>query len=71
MERMRVVHSTGAEGVLDAGAIEQVSSGFRGEVSRLGDRGYDDARRLFNAAIDKKPALVARCAGVADVLTAV
>jgi FAD/FMN-containing dehydrogenase len=71
MERMRVVHSTGAEGVLEAGALERFSSGFRGEVLRPGDRGYDDVRRVFNAAIEKKPALIARCAGVADVMTAV
>lgn len=36
-----------------------------------GDDHYDDARRVFNAAIDKAPSLIARCASVADVVTAV
>ena len=43
---------------------------FGGELLRDGDPGYDDARRVFNAAIDRRPALVARCTGAADVMTA-
>ncbi len=38
---------------------------------RPGDAGYDDARTIHNAMIDRRPALIARCAGVADVLTSV
>jgi FAD/FMN-containing dehydrogenase len=45
--------------------------GFRGEVLREGDDGYDDARRVWNGLIDRRPALIARCAGVADVVRAV
>src|SRR5215213_9079031 len=41
--------------------------GFRGELLRPGDDGYEPARRLWNGAIDKRPALIARCAGAADV----
>ena len=38
---------------------------------RHSDAGYDDARKVWNGMIDKRPALIARCAGVADVMDAV
>jgi FAD/FMN-containing dehydrogenase len=44
---------------------------FRGEALRSGDAGYDEARRVFNAMIDRRPALIARCRGTADVIDAV
>jgi hypothetical protein len=43
----------------------------RGEVIRPADAGYDAARALYNAMIDKRPALIVRCPGVADVVAAV
>jgi FAD/FMN-containing dehydrogenase len=55
-----------AQAVLDTATVE----GFGGELLTDGDVGYDDARRVFNAAIDRKPALIARCTGVADVMAA-
>ena len=42
-------------------------AGFQGELLRPADPGYDEARRLWNGAIDKRPALIARCTGAADV----
>jgi FAD/FMN-containing dehydrogenase len=44
--------------------------GFAGDVLAPGDPGYDDARALHNAAIDRRPALIARCAGPHDVTAA-
>jgi FAD/FMN-containing dehydrogenase len=44
---------------------------FQGQCFVPGDDGYDDARAVYNAMIDKRPALVARCTGVADVIDAV
>ena len=46
-------------------------SSINGRVIRPGDAGYDDARAVWNAAHDKHPALIIRCAGTADVITAV
>jgi FAD/FMN-containing dehydrogenase len=44
---------------------------FRGELLEPGDAGYDDARAVYNGMIDRRPALVARCADTADVIAAV
>jgi FAD/FMN-containing dehydrogenase len=44
---------------------------FLGELLEPGDAGYDEARSLWNADIDRRPRLIARCAGVGDVVEAV
>jgi FAD/FMN-containing dehydrogenase len=46
-------------------------STFSGELLHPGDEGYENARRVHNGLVDKRPALIARCHGVADVLAAV
>jgi FAD/FMN-containing dehydrogenase len=51
--------------------IAEFETGMRGAVLRPGDDGYDDARAIWNGAHDARPALIAQCAGVADVLRAV
>lgn len=51
--------------------IEKLRPDFRGALLRPGEEGYDDARRVWNGGIDRRPALVARCAGADDVATAV
>ncbi len=56
---------------LDDATVNELTAGFRGALLRPGDAGYDVARRVDNAMIDRRPALIARCAGVADVLAAV
>ena len=45
--------------------------GFSGEVLRPGEQGYDEARRVQNGMIDKRPGLIARCRGIADIVAAV
>ncbi len=45
--------------------------GFSGTVVSPGDADYDDVRRVYNGMIDRKPALIARCRGAADVVAAV
>jgi FAD/FMN-containing dehydrogenase len=56
-----------AQAILDTAALE----GFGGELLRDGDPGYDESRTVFNAGIDRRPALIARCTGAADVIAAV
>jgi hypothetical protein len=44
---------------------------FRGALLRPGEEGYEESRRVWNGAIDRRPALIARCAGADDVVQAV
>jgi FAD/FMN-containing dehydrogenase len=52
-------------------AIQNFRSQFRGTVYEPADAGYDEARQVYNAMIDRKPRLIAKCTGVADVMAAV
>ena len=52
-------------------AIAALRAVFQGDLIGIGDPGYEDARRVWNGNIDRHPALVARCRGVADVRHAV
>jgi hypothetical protein len=51
--------------------IQPLKSSFHGELFAPGDAGYNDARRIWNASVQKHPALVARCSGIADIIAAV
>jgi FAD/FMN-containing dehydrogenase len=51
--------------------VSPAIAGFRGPVLGPGDAGYDEARAIWNGAIDRRPALIARCTGTADVVAAV
>jgi FAD/FMN-containing dehydrogenase len=64
------VAPTGATS-LDEAAVQQLETALRGQLVRPGDDGYDAARAIHNGMIDHSPALIARCAGVADVMAAV
>ena len=57
--------------VVDQNRIKRFQAAFRGEVIQPGDSGYETARKIWNASIDKHPGIIARCAGVADVVAAV
>jgi FAD/FMN-containing dehydrogenase len=50
---------------------EEMRASFTGALLRPGDAGYDEARRLHNGMIDKRPGLIARCTTTADVVDAV
>ena len=50
---------------------QELRGRFRGALLRPGEEGYDEARRVWNGAIDRRPALIARCAGADDVAVAV
>lgn len=63
--------SSTTSSLLDDISIPALKAQVRGSVLCPGDVGYDTARRVWNAMIDKRPALIVRCAGVADVMAAV
>ncbi len=52
-------------------AVTALRAQVRGELIQPGDARYDEARKVYNAMIDKRPALVARCVDAADVISAV
>jgi FAD/FMN-containing dehydrogenase len=61
-----------AEGLtLEESALAELTAGLRGQLVGRDDPAYDEARKIWNGSIDKRPALIARCAGVADVMAAV
>lgn len=51
--------------------VAEFAKGLRGSIIRPGAPDYDDARKLYNAMIDKRPSLIVRCADTADVIAAV
>ena len=54
-----------------ADAVTELADTFSGQLLKPTDAGYEDARRVHNGLVDKRPALIARCRGVADVIDAV
>ncbi|MCI0636410.1 MAG: FAD-dependent oxidoreductase, partial [Actinobacteria bacterium] len=56
---------------LDTERINALEGAFSGSLLQEGDDGYEDARRVHNGLIDKRPALIARCRGTADVADAI
>lgn len=59
------------EPTLTTTEVENLRASLRGPVVAVGDPGYEEVRRIWNAAIEKRPALLARCTGTADVITAI
>jgi FAD/FMN-containing dehydrogenase len=56
--------------ILGDATIAELAAELRGDVIRPGDERYDEARALWNGAHDRRPELIVRCAGVADVIAA-
>jgi FAD/FMN-containing dehydrogenase len=71
MTDLRVVTSDGGDAILEDATAQGFAGNLRGPLLRPGDGGYDEARKVWNGMIDRRPALIARCAGVADVIAAV
>jgi hypothetical protein len=58
-------------GSLEETTVEEFAVSFRGELIRPEDDGYDEACKIYNGMIDKRPALIVRPTGAADVIDAV
>src|SRR5437763_8231743 len=57
--------------MLNENAVTVFKANLRGRLIEPGDKDYDEARKVYNAMIHKKPRLIARCADVADVIRSV
>ncbi len=71
MASLRIRSLNGGEVSLEEQAVDELASSMRGQLLRDGSSGYDEARQIWNAMIDRRPALIARCAGVADVMRSI
>jgi FAD/FMN-containing dehydrogenase len=71
MPDLRCISTDGKETVLPGAAVDEFAATILGGVLRKEDPGYNEARTIWNAMIDRRPALIARCRGAADVISAV
>ncbi|MGH8265353.1 MAG: FAD-binding oxidoreductase, partial [Steroidobacteraceae bacterium] len=62
---------SGEPTVIPAAAVKEFASKLHGPLLTASDKDYDEARRIWNKMIDRRPALIARCSGAADVAHAV
>jgi FAD/FMN-containing dehydrogenase len=65
------VTGDGRKILLRAAAVEDFRAGLRGQLLLPGAGGYEEARKIYNGMFDRRPALIARCLGAADVVRAV
>src|SRR5574342_591463 len=70
-EAMRVKTIDGREADLRQDALDGLKSRLRGPVFTPGEAGYEESRTVWNAMIDRRPALVVRCLGRGDVIACV
>ena len=71
MTALAMTTITGSSITVETSDIEALKANFRGHIICSGDPGYDEARTIWNAHIDKRPAMILRCVGVADVVQSV
>lgn len=71
MADLRILTTSGAETVLKETAVEAFKASLRGKLLTPDCAGYDEARAIWNAMIDRRPALIVRCVGTVDVIRAV
>jgi len=71
MTTVSIRRSDGNSVTVDSSAVESLKADLRGTLLFPGDMGYDASRTVWNAMIDRRPALVVHCAGVNDIKRAV
>lgn len=71
MGDLRMMKADGALAVLSDATVEAFRASLRGELLSPESAGYHEARAIWNAMIDKRPGLIVRCRGVADVMRSV
>ena len=71
MSELRIATLSGDYAVISESEVEDFRGSLYGESLLPGSDGYDSVRRVWNAMVDKRPALIARCSGTADVINSV
>ena len=71
MTDIQIATTDGVSKALEDATVRAFGAGFRGPLLSPDDGKYDETRKVWNGMIDRRPALIARCAGVADVTAAV
>jgi FAD binding domain/Berberine and berberine like len=71
MSTLHAITTTGGHTVLGDAAVRQLQARLHGELLLPNHNRYEETRKVWNGMIDKRPALIARCAGMADVSAAV
>ncbi len=71
MSTIKARASDGSELMLPTSAVEALAASLRGTLLRPDDAGYHEARAIWNGMIDRRPALIAQCLGVGDMVASV
>jgi hypothetical protein len=71
MSALSLTMRDGREAACSMDTLSDFRGRMKGSVLVAGDPHYDEARQIWNGAHDKRPAVIARCSGVADVIEAV
>jgi FAD/FMN-containing dehydrogenase len=71
MTDLQMTTLSGATAAIAEDALQKINGGLRGSALTAADGDYEKARAIWNAMIDRRPAMIARCAGPADVINAV
>jgi hypothetical protein len=71
MATLPAITTTGEHTVLGETTVRQLQASLRGELLLPSHDRYDETRKVWNGMVDKRPALIARCTGAADVIAAV
>lgn len=71
MENHSIATREGSVATVPGACVEALAGGLRGALLVPGASGYDAARDIWNGMIDRRPALILRCAGTSDVVAAV
>ena len=68
---MQIEHLDGGKTEIADAAFQELRTAFRGSLIVPGDAEFDEARKVWNGMIDRRPGLIAQCSGAADVIAAV
>ncbi len=71
MAQLTLAGANGTNTTVNDSDVDALKRSFRGDLLQSGDAGYDEARSIWNAMIDKRPSLIARCKSTGDIVEAV